>query len=90
MRVGVTTDADKQGRVIHVGAAMLVEPGPLRESQRDQALAQNMLHRLPKSKIHAEREGRHELSQPEMRAVAPVSHRFLLCQDHGCAWPQIG
>ena len=46
VRVGVAPDVDQQRGVVDVGALLLVEAELLREAQRDQALAQHVLHRL--------------------------------------------
>ena len=75
MRVGMTSDADEQRRVVHVRSPLLIEPDPLGEPQRDQALAQHVLHRLPKAEIHAERQRGDELGQPDVRAIGPPGHR---------------
>ena len=64
VRVGVAADVDEQRRVVDVGALLVVEADPLRKPQRDQALPQDVLHRLPEAEVDAERERSHELGQP--------------------------
>ena len=46
---------------------LLAEPGLVGQPQRDQALAQDVLHRLPEPQIDAERQRRDQLSQPGAR-----------------------
>jgi hypothetical protein len=75
MGVGMAPDADEQRRVVHVRAPLLIEPDLLGEPQRDQALPQHVLHRLPESKVHPERQRGDELSQPDVRTIGPFSHR---------------
>src|SRR5205085_409071 len=54
--VGVAADVDQQGRVVDGCALVLVEPDSLREPERDQALPEHMLHRLPEPEVDAERQ----------------------------------
>ena len=54
VRVGVATDVDEQGRVIQNGPVLGVEPDPLTQPQRDEALAQDVLHGLTEPEIDAE------------------------------------
>ena len=75
MSVGMTPNADEQRGVIHIGSPLLVQADPLGEPQRDQALAQHVLHRLPKAEVHAERQRGDELRQPDVRAIGPLGHR---------------
>ncbi len=56
VRVRVAADVDEQGRVVDDRALVLVEPDALGEPERDQALPQDVLHRLPETEIDAERE----------------------------------
>ena len=64
VRIGVAADVDQQRRVVDVGALLVAEADPLRKAQRDQALPQDVLHRLPEAQIDAERERGDELGQP--------------------------
>lgn len=66
---------DKERRVVHVRAPALIESYLLGEPERDQALAQHVLHRLAEAEIHAERQCGDELGQPDVRAIGPVNHR---------------
>ena len=83
MRVGVTPNADEQRGVIHVRSPLLVNPDPLGEPQRDQALAQHVLHRLAKPEIDAERQRGDELRQPEVRTIGLISHGSRLSGPPG-------
>ena len=75
MRVGVTADVDEQGGVVDDGPLVLVEPDPLGEPQRDEALAQDVLHRLAEAEVDAERQRRDELRQPDVRAISLAGQR---------------
>jgi hypothetical protein len=44
----------------------------LGELQRDQALAQHMLHRLPKAKVDPQRQRRDQLSDPNAARIRPA------------------
>ena len=57
------------------GALLVVESDPLREPQRDHALTQNMLHRLPETEVDAERERSDEAAR--RRTV-------MVCRDSRC------
>jgi hypothetical protein len=57
------------GGVVDDRPLLLVEPDPLGQPQRDQALAEDVLHRLPEAEVDAQREGRHQLGPPEARGV---------------------
>ena len=65
----MAADVDEQRRVVDVGARLLVEIEQLGHAQRDQALAQDVLHRLPEPEVDAERERRHELGEADVRAI---------------------
>ena len=60
----------EQRRVVHGRPVGLVEPDPLRDPQRDQALAQDVLHRLPEAEVDPERQRRDELGEPERGVIA--------------------
>ena len=70
--VGVAADVDKQGAVIGGGAGLVIEPGQLAQAHGDPALAQHVLHGLPKAEVNAERECGEKLSKPNLRAEALV------------------
>ena len=65
----MAADIEQERRVVHDGAGLLVEPAALGEPQSDQALAQDVLHRLPEPEIHAECQRRHQLSQADMHPI---------------------
>ena len=69
MGVRVATDVDEQGGVVDDGALLFVAPDSLGQSQRDQALPQHVLHRLPEAEVHPERQRCHELGQPNLRPI---------------------
>ena len=75
--VRVAADVDEQRRVVDDRPLLLVEPEPLGEPQRDEALPQDVLHRLPEAEVDPERERGNELRQADLRAIAPAGH--LLC-----------
>ena len=70
MGVRMAADVHQQRRVVHDHALTVVEADALGQTQRDQALAQDMLHRLPEAKVDAQGQGRHQLGQAHLRAVA--------------------
>ena len=70
VRVGVAAHVDQQGRVVDDRPFLLVEPAALREPQRDEALAQDVLHRLSEAEVDAERERRDEFRQPDVRTIS--------------------
>ena len=80
VRVGVTADVDEQRRVVDVRARLLIESHPLGQAQRDQALAQDVLHRLPEPEVDAERQRRHQLGEANVRAIG-VGHGATLSRD---------
>jgi hypothetical protein len=46
------------------------------QPQRDQALAQDVFHRLAKPKVHAKRQRRDKLGQPGPRTVSFPPHQL--------------
>ena len=74
VRVRVTADVDEQRRVVDGDALLLVRTRLLGDPQRDQALAQHVLHRLPEAEVDAERQRRDELGQPNARAIRIRMH----------------
>ena len=81
--VGVAADVDEQRRVVDDRPRLLVEPEPLGEPQRDQALPQDVLHRLPETEVDAERERGDQLGQPHAVAIGFPGHvmRRLRCRE---------
>jgi len=63
----VAADIDEQRRVVDVGSRLLVQPKAVRQTQCDQALSQDVLHRLSETKIDAERQRRHQLGKTHRR-----------------------
>jgi hypothetical protein len=57
----MATDVHEERGVVDDRVLVLVEPDPLAEAQRHQALPQDVLHRLPESEIDAERQSGNEL-----------------------------
>ena len=49
--VGMAADVDEEGGVVDDRPLLLVKPEPLGQPHRDQALAQDVLHRLPEAVI---------------------------------------
>ena len=70
----MATDVDQQRRVVDARPLLLVEPHPLGQPQRDQALAQHVLHRLPEAQVDAERERRDELRQANLGTIRVAAH----------------
>lgn len=70
----MAADVDDQRGVVDDRALLVVEPDPLRHPQRDQALAQHVLHRLAEAEVDAERERGDELGQADVRAVGRGRH----------------
>jgi hypothetical protein len=54
---------------------LVVESNPLREPQRDHALTQHVLHRLPEAKVDAERKRSDELGQPHAHGLPQFALR---------------
>jgi hypothetical protein len=76
VRVGVTADVDEQRRVVDDRPLPLVEPHPLGQPQRDQALTQDVLHRLTEAEIDPQRQRRNQLRQPDVRAIGLARAHF--------------
>jgi hypothetical protein len=76
--IGMAADIDQQGGVIDSRALLLVEPDTLGQAHGDQALAQDVLHRLPEAEVYAQREGGYELRQPNLRGIGLAGHRATL------------
>jgi hypothetical protein len=78
VRVGVTADVDQQGGVVDRHPVLLAQTRVAGQPQRDQALPQDMLHRLAEPQVDAERQRRDQLSQPDAPDVRTPSHRVSL------------
>ena len=86
MRIGVTSDIDQQRGVVNRRPVPLAEPRLVRQPQRDQALADNVLHRLPEPQVHAQRQRREQLGHPDGRLArtptpTPTHHPSLARGD---------
>ncbi|HEY7420391.1 MAG TPA: hypothetical protein VH541_00145 [Gaiellaceae bacterium] len=71
----MAANADEQPGVVDGRALRIVEPDPLGQSQRDQAFAQNVFHRLAEAKIDAERQRRYELREANLGHGSTMDHR---------------
>jgi hypothetical protein len=70
---GVITNRSVDGHPV-----LLAERRAVGQPQRDQALAQDVLHRLPEPQVDAERQRRDQLGQPGTRSAGPPSHQASL------------
>ena len=61
MRVGVTAHVDEQGGVVDGHPVLFAQPGLAAQPQRDQALSQDVFHRLAEPQVHPERQRRDQL-----------------------------
>ena len=64
VRVGVTTHVDQQGRVIDRRPFGLLDAENLGEAQGDEALTEDVLHRLPEPEVDPQGQRRDEFGQP--------------------------
>jgi hypothetical protein len=78
MRVSVTAHVDQQRGVVNRHPVLLTQPGLPRQPQRDQALPQHMLHRLPEPQVYLKRQRRHQLRQPCTPIADNPSHQPIL------------
>ena len=78
VRVGVTAHVDQQGGVVDGHPVLLAEARVAGQPQRDQALAQHVLHRLAEPQVDAERQRRDQLGQPRARSADTPCHRASL------------
>ena len=76
----MAADVDEQRRVVDNDTVALVEADPLGQPQRDQALPQDVLHRLPEAKVDAQRKRRDEFGQAHLCAAArsPTCHHLMI------------
>ena len=74
VRVGVAADPDQQCGVVDDSAGLLVQADPLGQPQGDQALAQDVLHRLAEAEVDAQRERCDQLGQANRLAVCLGRH----------------
>ena len=86
MRIRVARDVDEERGVVHGPAHLLVETEPFGDTQRDQALAEHVLHRLAKAEIDAERKRRDQLCQADLGTIRIAGHRrSLVLLEWRCA-----
>ena len=83
MRVGVTPDVHEQRGVVDDPAGLLIQSVSLGQPQRDQALPEDVLHRLAEPQVDAERQRRHELGQTDVRPIRFASHARTLLAGGG-------
>ena len=83
VRVGVTAHVDQQGRVVNRHPVLLTQTRLVGQPQRDQALPQDVLHRLAEPEVDAERQRRDQFGQPGARTAGPLSHRASLTVGAG-------
>ena len=62
---------------------MLVEAEPLGDPDRDQALAQDVLHRLAEPEIDAQRERADEFREPDLRPLLAPPAVWIRAPFHG-------
>jgi hypothetical protein len=72
--IGGAANEPEQGEVVHLGQLVSGDPGPAGKLQRQQAGAERMLHRLPGPKVGRQRQGRHQLREPQRpRGLQPAA-----------------
>src|SRR5260221_12031672 len=69
VRVRVAPDVDEQRRVVDDRPRLLVEAQLFGQSQANQALPEDVLHRLAETEDDAERERRNELGKANLRGL---------------------
>ena len=74
IRIGVTANPREQTRVVQRPAFAIVEPEPLRKTQRDQARTDHVLHRLPQPEIRPKRQQRDQLRETNLREPSRFHH----------------
>ncbi len=75
--VGVAADVNEQRGVVDGAAFAIVEADSIGDAQGDDALAQDVLHRLPEAEVDAERQRRDELGEPHVQTIS-VRHAAIL------------
>jgi hypothetical protein len=78
MRVGVAAHVDQQRCVVNTGALLLVEPMVLSQPQRDQALTEDVLHRLAEAEVDPQRKRPDQLRQSHVCAIRAATHALTL------------
>ena len=91
MRVRMTADIDQQSGVVDRHPVLLTERGVISQPQRDQALAQDVFHGLAEPEVHAQRQRRDQLTQPDLRLAGTAPHQqSLTCVDPAAGLPRPG
>jgi hypothetical protein len=73
--VGVTVDVGEQARVISRHTVALNHADAVGDPQRDNRLAQAVLHRLAAAKVSGQGQRRHELCEPYAPPIHDCRHR---------------
>ena len=68
--VGVAADVHEQGGVVDGAAFAIVEADSIGDAQGDDALAEDVLHRLPEAEVDAQRQRRDELGEPHVQTIS--------------------
>ena len=82
-------DVHEQRAVVHGRPGLVIEPDQLGDPKGDQALAQDVLHRLAEAEIDAQRQRGHDLGEPNRRtrrASTPPGRRYGLVV---ASWPSV-
>jgi hypothetical protein len=80
----VASHPGEQARVVDDLAFGLVEAEQLAHPQRDQGLADDVLHRLPEAAVGSKRQGGHQLSQANLDR--PRGHHDVILGRPLGAW----
>jgi hypothetical protein len=72
--IDVTAHPGQQGRVVHDLPVGLIQAQPLGQPQRNQALAQHVLHRLAHPEISRQRQHAEQFGQADIRAGGGRCH----------------
>jgi ATPase subunit of ABC transporter with duplicated ATPase domains len=70
----VASDVDQQGREVHGCTTVLIDTDPLGQTEGDEALPKDVLHRLPEPEVDPQRKGRDQLGQTDRRSTGRISH----------------
>jgi len=67
-------DIDQQRGVVDVSTPRIVQSHPLGQAKRDEALAQDVFHRLAEAEVDPQRERRDQLGESHIRPVGRAGH----------------
>jgi hypothetical protein len=76
--VRVAPDVDEEGGVVDDRPRVIIEADALGDPKGDQALAQDVLHRLPEAEVDAQRQGGDQFRQANMAPVQLLVHALTL------------